>query len=180
MHIKLFDLENYIQGQLKVNKIKPIYDFLLKFNSKYLSNLLCFQVIAIRRCTYSHLTFRIAFKVKFKSNKMKPMYEFLLLFNCIYLPNLHCFQVIASNRRCTNGHLTLKIALKGKLKANRMNPIYDSLLMFNSNNVPNLYCFQVLAIRRCFFSHLTLKIVQGQIQGHQNEANIWLHIGVQY
>ena len=61
-----------------------------------------------------------------------------------------------------------------------MHPIYDSLLMFNSNNVPNLYCFQVLAIKRCLFSHLTLKIAQGQIQGHQNEANIWLHIGVQY
>ena len=66
----------------------------------------------------------------------------------------------------------LKTALKVKFKANRMNPIYDSPLMFNSNNVPNLNCFQVLAIRRCFFSHLTLKIAPGQIQGHQNEANI--------
>ena len=136
-------------------------------------------IIVIKRCTYSHLTFKIASNVKFKVNKMKPIYDFLLMFNCIYLPNLHCFQVIVI-RRCTNGHLTLKIALDVKFKANRMNHIYDSLLMFNSNNVPNLYCFQVLAIIRCLFSHLTLKIAQGQIQGHQNEANIWLHIGVQY
>ena len=123
MHIKLFDLENYTQGQLKVTKIKPIYDFLLMFNSNYLSNLLCFQVIAIRRCTYIHLTFKIPFKVKFMANKMKPKYDFLLLFYCIYLPNLHCFQVKAI-RKCTNGHLTLKIALNVKFKANRMNPIY--------------------------------------------------------
>ena len=75
--------------------------------------MLCFQAISIRTCTYSHLSFRIAFKVKFKAKKMKPIYDFLLLFNCIYIPNLHCFKVIAI-RRCTNGHLTLKIALKVK------------------------------------------------------------------
>ena len=68
------------------------------------------------------MTFKIAFKVKFKANKMKPIYDFLLMLNCNYLPNLHCFKVIAI-RRCTNGHLTLKIALKVKFKANRMNPI---------------------------------------------------------
>ena len=117
MHIKLFDLENYTRGQLKVTKIKPIYDFLLMFNSNYLSNLLCFQVIAIRRCTYSYLTFKITFNVKFKANKMKPIYDFLLLFNCNYLPNLHCFPVLAI-RRCSFSHMTLKIA-QGQIQGHR-------------------------------------------------------------
>ena len=79
------------------------------FNSNYLSNLFCFQVIDIRRCTNGHLTFKIALKVKFKANRMNPIYDSLLLFNSNNVPNLYCFQVLAI-RRCLFSHLTLKIA----------------------------------------------------------------------
>ena len=86
-------------------------------NSNYLSNLLCFQVIAIRRCTYSHLTFKIALKVKFKVNRMNPIYDSLLLFNSSNVPNLYCFLQVLAIRRCLFSHLTLKIA-QGQIQGN--------------------------------------------------------------
>jgi len=74
--------------------MKTIYDFLLIYNSYYIPNVHCFQDIAIRRCTYSHLTLKIAVKVKFKVTKMKAIYDFLLVYNSNYVPNMHSFQDI--------------------------------------------------------------------------------------
>ena len=76
-----FDLENYTQGQLKVTKMKPIYDILLMFNIHYL--ICSFQVIAIRRCTCSNLTLKIVLKVKLKANKMNHICDFLLKFGSL-------------------------------------------------------------------------------------------------
>ena len=76
-----FNLENYTQGQLKVTKMKLIYDILLMFNSHYL--ICSFQVLAIRRCTCSNLTLKIVLKVKLKANKMNHIYDFLLKFGSL-------------------------------------------------------------------------------------------------
>ena len=82
-----------VKVKFNVTKIKPIYDFLLVFNSirNYVPNMHCFQVMATRKCTYSHLTLKISLKVKFKVTKMKPIYNFLFVSNSNYVPNLHRF-----------------------------------------------------------------------------------------
>ena len=73
---------NKLDDTIKVRtKMKRMCDFLSMFNSNYTPNLRCFQVIAIRKCTISHLALKIAIKVKFNVTAMKTLYKFLSVFN---------------------------------------------------------------------------------------------------
>ena len=85
-----------LKVKFKVTNIKPIYDFLLVFNSNYVPNLHCFDVMATIKCTYSLLTLNISLKVKFKVTKMKPIYDFILVSNSNYVPNMRSFSKIAT------------------------------------------------------------------------------------
>ena len=59
-----------------------MYGFLLVLNDdNYVPNLHCFHAMTTTRCTYSHLTLKITFKVKFKVTKRKALYDFLLMAN---------------------------------------------------------------------------------------------------